>query len=182
MVIAFERRNRHSLLPADRVDGSRCHGYFDLKKDISLISKIPELEKQPELRSLIREINASTPYRTAGCLTWACASQPGEPRRRKAGSYVDLCFEEVARNKSRTIFEDICAEFKQFVADQHTETVGVEFEIHPVTFRDDNDFNGWATAIFVYGYGASGLDARKSWKRGIRALREFFKSLRARLR
>jgi hypothetical protein len=160
--------------PAKRDDGSQCHGYFDLKSDPPLVDEIAELKREPELKMLVKTINSEGPYKTAGCLAWTCNSGPGEPRRRKAGSYVTVCFADASRNSSEAIFKKMCEDFGCFVADQPVETVGVEFSIGPATFRDHNDLSGWVVAIFVYGYGATGIDAKKSWRQGIRALNAFF--------
>ena len=77
---------------------SSNYGYFDLKKNLGLIDRIPELRDRPEIRSLVEELNSSSgPFRSIGCDAWDLPDQP-RPSEWISRGYVQVAFETLQLN------------------------------------------------------------------------------------
>lgn len=173
-----------------RPDGSKNHGYFDLKRNPARINDVPELKGFPELKRFVQMMNGpESHFRTLGCEK--VFSPSDSPLfKRKLVTFVDFAFEVVEWNATKTNCEGLYRAFEEFVGSKGDlpNTYGVEFSIGPAVFNDHPPvvagvdqhrtpgecMVGWITAIWIFGYGGSDDAARKQWALALRIVHEFF--------
>ena len=165
--------------PAERAE-SKNWGYFDLKREPSLISEIRELEGVPELRELIKSINAPEGFfRTIGCEK---ADGQREDDTYWRNCYVEIVFEALDLNRNRENFRMLFENFREYcsVAEGLPDEGTVEFEIGHVVFNDHKDpddpgkrATGRAAVVWIYGHGRTPEEARSNWGAAVGVVKRF---------
>jgi hypothetical protein len=158
-------------------DGRRNYGYFDLKRQPELISKVPELKNTPELRRLVEAINnPDSLFRTLACEKAMGKSETSRFRKRLT-SFVSIAFDVLAWNQRPGNYEMLFRAFEEFVGLEYADcdAIGVEFCIEPASFLN-HGASGWCLTLWNYGYGSTEPETRRQWSRGVTLLEKFFLS------
>lgn len=163
--------------PAERPDGSVCHGFKALKgAPLAEVEAIPEADL-PALREALIRINApATSFFTVGC----------EKQLNKAADgfwmkgYVEFAvnFAEIARDATWCFH--VFFHFNRFLQENKTELpVHVAFEIQGCAFRAaDNAYGFTLTAWIQTDSLSTGDEALEIWTAALRHLAEFLSTFR----
>lgn len=154
---------------------SSNYGYFDLKKNLGLIDRIPELRDRPEIRSLVEELNSSSgPFRSIGCDAWDLPDQP-RPSEWISRGYVQVAFETLQLNNREewiSLFNSINS-FDPNLTDSRE--IGLDLCEKAVSFRGEEEIR-MSALIELFGWGRSNSQSRTNLRRAATALQEFFAS------
>jgi hypothetical protein len=160
-------------------------GYFNVRRDPSLLPRLLEARNIPGFLKLLSELNAPTsPYHTVGS-DWAISQDDSVPGyRTKLTSYVQLVFEPLAWNMTRVRYGELYEALKSYEEAHGPLPIneGIEFEYDPVVFREFGNVVGWSITFWVHGYGRNGLEVRPAWRRATDFLRGFLLNESERLR
>lgn len=161
-----------------RGDGSRNHGYFDVKKFPGQLKKIPELKEIPELAELIERINRYSQLTTFGC-DEGIEQVPGSPYV-QVWTFINLHFDNMKHNESEEEYFKLIGDFLYYSSKDNEENTVVEFITSPTNFHDKIKFKkgaklgektklfqGWSLNCKVIGIGANNIEARKRWQYGM---------------
>jgi hypothetical protein len=148
-------------------------GYFDLKKTMPLIEDIPELKDQPEMRSLVEELNSQDSFfRSIGCDVWDVKTYPQAGKCVSRG-YVQIAFEILELNNGQN-WDSLFSLIESFDANlTGSEEMGLDLWKKHVSFRGDTNLRTSAV-IDLFGFGTSIRQARANLQRTAKALRRLF--------
>jgi hypothetical protein len=128
-----------------RADGSQNFGFVNLKTNPALIASVPELQKDGNLRSVVRAINDCPGLFSVGCESAVASDQRGHWRT----GYVEFAI------NSKSHVQDACNYFRIFYLFDcelakmpFTQSVRFDWELQPGTFMDQN-VSGYTCTVYV---------------------------------
>ncbi len=167
-----------------RGDGSRNHGFFDVKKYPGHLKKIPEIKELPEMLELIERINKHSLLTTFGC-DEGIDPVPGSSYV-QVWTFINLHFDDMKHNESEEEYFKLIGDFMYYSSKDVEENAVVEFITSPTNYHDKVKFKkgakpsektklfqGWSLNCKVVGIGSNNIEARGLWQHGMEKITHF---------
>jgi len=161
--------------------------YFGLKARPDLLDEVIEARDNPALKQFLATVNAAdTVFATAKCQTWT--TQEFSPAERssfptasiKFAAYIDLVFSHALLNFHREHFEQLSRRLQQTLNPTPV-PARAELCLRQCYFHAQQAW-GFYLTIFLYGYGATDVEAQRNWTAALQALGDSLTRLSALLR
>lgn len=171
MQVTLEENYDHVLGIPYGGDDTPERRFWNLKKDPSLIERVPELADCPELRQFVLWVNsAESRFCTFGCEKWETPVQYGNGATHEAGLYVDLSLdlaELASRENVLQLFEQLSAYGADLRAkDEDSDLTLVRVVPQRAGFHDKN-LTTWFASLWIYGVGTDSRIAQRNRARGL---------------
>lgn len=158
--------------PVKHDDGHENYGFKLLKGRADLIDTIPELQKDPDLRNLVAQINS----RETGLLTVGCLSEPIQDENgfRKTG-YVEFALNSRSAIADAANYFPIFFHFARALQENKFEhRMGYDWELEPATFRQCESATGYTCTIYLNSWFASDSEAStRIWSASLGSLAQY---------
>jgi hypothetical protein len=150
-------------------------GYFDLKKEPSRISELPELKGWPEFETFIKAVNSRASFfRTLRCDVWLASPSGHTYLNKIVVGYATIAFEILEFNTSKGCFDELRNRFLKFApASLKWPTTVIHFKHIPTSYNNHGIARAWSEDIEIHGLGINDNDARVSWLKGLLVVEDF---------
>lgn len=164
----------YSGLGEIRLDGDANYGFKNLKTHPESIDSVPELERDPALRELVRTINAPE----SGLLSVGCTSGPVEDGQgHRMSGYVEFAFNAVELIADATNYFQVFFHFDRYLHEAKPRDIHFHWELMGATFREAGA-DGFTAAVTINtGYLDSQQSAGAAWQSALGFLGDFLKAL-----
>jgi len=169
MIFVYDRAEEPLPIPyTSALENGRTNvGFIDTKRYPERITEIHEAKEFPELRILIRTLSS----RKSFFRTLNCEAEYGPSDyfafRKKAVSWLDICFEVAVFNFSDGHYAELATDFKRSCSAfrlGEIDGMAVHFIVCPTTYHELRT-SGYRLRIWSLGYGNSNKQAHRNWRR-----------------
>jgi hypothetical protein len=150
-IFATEKENGHPTPIPYESDVRGPHpgqGYLNIRRDRALISRLSEVNQISGFSEFLFHLNApSTVFHTVG----TDFGEFDEGTHWRMTSYVQVVFEPLSWNRTRTRYEQLFSALRDHAARRAPgdQNLGIEFQYDPVLFRDFAGMAGWSVTFWV---------------------------------
>lgn len=167
-----EAGEQHPVLVVPWLDKTSASVYVDLRTDAAGIEQVPEAAAWPELRSALLLINArGTGLWTAKCDAWELGDDEKEldfgPVACGIGCYIDIGCATPAEFASLDKQLSLIQLWSALAAHLEPKEGRALFILRPAEYHQTP---GFATSVYVYGYGMDMREARVQWGLGLKSV------------
>ena len=158
-----------------RPDGGANYGFTNLKRHPRLLDTIPEMARDPALKSLVLTINCER----SGLFSAACLSCPlRDPQGRRYSGYVEFAINTDAEAAEAVSYFSMFCAFSRFLNDRSfAQRVTYQWEISPARFADFGADGFTATVRIDTDHFATAREALRCWQASLQALEQFLGSI-----
>lgn len=164
-------------IPYESREGSNgMMEYFDLKRNPSLIPKVLELRKKPELQEFVRQINKSTSlFRTLRSEKQHTCKTGIETLPRNTHWHFTFAFEILDQNYQECYetFNKLLEDHLKAVKDEVL--IEIELKLVPTSYRN-HGVTLFSEDIEIFGLGKTDKVATNQFHRGLHIVKRFFAS------
>jgi len=157
-----------------RPDGDANYGFKNLKTCPEQIADVPELQRDPALRELVRTINAPE----TGLLSVGCVSGPVEDTQgHRMSGYVEFAFNEAELIADATNYFQVFFHFDRWLNEANPHDIHFHWELMGATFLEAGASGFTATVTVNTGYVESHQAAGAAWQSALGLFGDFLKTL-----